>query len=45
MDYMIEIDTVGVNAGVHFARKGGDLRRNNLVDDLYTDKDFADGSL
>jgi hypothetical protein len=34
MDYMIEIDAVGVDAGIHFSRKGGDLRHNkdnNLV--------------
>ena len=45
---IIEIDTVGVAVavGVHFARKGGDLRDNkgnNFWDD-YTDKDFADGN-
>ena len=48
MDCRIEIDTVGlaVAVGVHFARKGGDLRHSkgpNFWDD-YTDKDFADGN-
>ena len=41
MDCRIEIDTVGVAVavGVHFARKGGWFKGNNLWDD-YTDKDF-----